>query len=381
MRLLDSPSPTWSSDSSEENEYGETTEKVESAFRSIDAPLGSKRRYGNDDGSLIKIKIPRIEWLAPANKESFDEPMYREYSFDPRSFGSVELASSSSYRDEMEVSMQTEQPSSGAGISASDTRIELPQSESPIASTEIECNTESGSSLSVSSTGDSDQIQLENRSSSSRVRKSWTEEEIEVCKKMKLAGNTDKETAEKLDRTVLSVRNMLVKLNSQRPKGQKLLANCDRWPKKEIKLCEELRREGKTCKEIAEKLGRSYASVRGILTRTNLKRSPAEKIPSNFRWTKEEMKLCEELKREGKTCKEIAEKLGRSYSSVRGLLTRINGKRSQVEQIPTNSWWTKEKIQICQKMKQDGMSYAEIAEKVGKTAAGVRLKLRRALGR
>jgi len=318
MRLLDSPSPTWSSDSSEENEYGETTEKVESAFRSIDAPLGAKRRYGNDDGSLIKIKIPRIEWLAPANKASFDEPMYREYSFDPRSFGSVELVSSSSSFNPI----QTEQPSSGAGISASDTRVELPQSESPIASTEVESIAESRSSLSSSSRSDSDQTSQKNKSTLSRFGIRWTKKEIEMCEKMKLEGKSREETAEKLDRTVLSVRNMLVKLNNQRPKGQKLLVPHVRWTEEEVKLCEELKREGKTSKAIAEELGRSIFAVKRQLERINSKRSEAEKIPTKYWWTDEETRICLKMNEDGKSIREIAKKVGKTIAGVSGKLYR-----------------------------------------------------------
>jgi len=371
MRLLESPSPTWSSDSSEENEYGETTEKVESAFRSIDAPLGSKRRYGNDDGSLIKIKIPRIEWLTPANKASFDEPMYREYSFDPRSFGSIVPVSSSSYRDEMEVSMQTEQPSSGAGISVSDTRVELPQSDSPIASTEVESIAESRSSLSArdemevskpifelqteqpssgvsisasdnrvelpqserpitpaevesiaESRSDSDQVRQKNKTTLSR----WTQEEKDGCIRMRIAGMTYEAIAAKLGRTMLAVKKKLSLFNEMRPEGEKFLSLHARWTKEETKTCQELRCKGATIQEIAVKTGRSFQAVQTQLLRSKRIRENPEMFRRGNRWTDEETRICLKMKQDGKSYVEIAERVGKSQIAVRRKLQRERGK-------------------------------------------------------
>jgi|GEM_PF-2445077 len=373
MRLLDSPSPTWSSDSSEENEYGETAEKVESAFRSIDAPLGSKRRYGNDDGSLIRIKIPRIEWLAPANKASFDEPMYREYSFDPRSFGSVELASSSS----SDNPIQTEQPSSGAGISVSSREVVVPRSITP---SDIGSITECSS---VSDSSDEEPVVPPSISPivvSERKKKRgppkgyhfafWTKEDTEVCESMWKAGSSIDEISNKLGRTTGAVRGKLYGITKRKPKGKKELRRVVlKWKRSEKKLCEAMIDDGKSADEIAAKLGRSIFAIKARMQQINAAKPPGQKflIRKDPLWTNEELTLCKTMASRGKSYREISDRIGRTINAVRRKLPKYKMKGADAKKLECESLWTAREESLCKKLSDEGKSLDVIAARIQKS--------------
>nr|DAS06659.1 MAG TPA: Myb2 [Caudoviricetes sp.] len=85
-----------------------------------------------------------------------------------------------------------------------------------------------------------------------------------------------------------------------------------RWTDEEIELLKSFVADGESVASIAKKLNRERSSVRfkkKALAEGNLR-------SSKMFWTVEELKTLKELRQKGLTVKQIAEAMGRSFSSV-----------------------------------------------------------------
>ena len=133
-----------------------------------------------------------------------------------------------------------------------------------------------------------------------------------------------------------------------------------------------MRSQGKAFSEIAEALGRTVQSVKHIYYHDK-RYGTVAKSGRYSRWTEEEKEMAYELWKKGHSCREIGAFLGRSSDGVRHIL-RHRGNKETAEQCCYH--YTEDEIAIAERMREEGISPMEIAEKIdeGITERRKRLK-------
>jgi hypothetical protein len=94
-----------------------------------------------------------------------------------------------------------------------------------------------------------------------------------------------------------------------------------KWTPDEIEQLRQLMAKGLTYRQISQRLGRTHSSVRGAAQRYQMMDST--KCPGREPWSRAEHDALEELVAEGLTKHQIAERLERSYDSVRGAIAKL----------------------------------------------------------
>ena len=93
-------------------------------------------------------------------------------------------------------------------------------------------------------------------------------------------------------------------------------------------------------------------------------------------WSKSEEQLLKDLVNMHYTLEEIANRLRRSVPAIRSRMFTLGLKIKPADKINKKAW-NETKIEIMQQMIEDGKSYREIANAIGKTEDAIRSKARR----
>jgi len=140
----------------------------------------------------------------------------------------------------------------------------------------------------------------------------WTDDEIKLLKKL-YAEKPTEELAKQLGRSLPALRQRAHMLGF---KSKSYLEKF--WTAEDIALLKELYPEC-PIPEIAKRLGKSVATVKHQASSLGLKRkSYLEKL-----WTAEELQMLRELYPTCESTREIAEKIGRPWGSVRQIASNL----------------------------------------------------------
>ncbi|MDI5890643.1 hypothetical protein [Halomonas rhizosphaerae] len=96
------------------------------------------------------------------------------------------------------------------------------------------------------------------------------------------------------------------------------------WSPEEVAQLRQLIVEGLTYNAIAQRMGRTYRSIRGAAEHYQLARELGRRpIGSGVVWSRADYDRLEALVAQGLTKDQIGEQMGRSYNQVRGAMARI----------------------------------------------------------
>ena len=216
----------------------------------------------------------------------------------------------------------------------------------------------------------------------SRKRIIWTAEDEELLMKLFEDGLTFKEIAAKLGRTMnacITKRATILK-NTNMPNESTASPRIKTWTEEEEELLMKLYSEGMVFKEISAKLGRTEIAC--IMKKNKILKSSdinSKSIPltRTISWTIEEEELLMRLYRDGVTFKEIATKMGRTVQACRNKKNKIL-KASDIysKSIPLTrtTLWTTEEEELLMRLYRDGVTFKEIATKMGRTVQACRDK-------
>ena len=155
-----------------------------------------------------------------------------------------------------------------------------------------------------------------------RTGKPWTKEEEKRLVKYFEEGKTAREVSNKLGRSMETVYQRRYKIrNGLNPRPEK------QWTDKDKEDLEKKFKQGKSDEEIAKYLGRTVNAVGRVRLMMGLYRQRMR------RWTEEEDDKLESLVNKGKKDKEIAKILNRSQSAITNRKSRISKETSNIDEV------------------------------------------------
>ena len=148
---------------------------------------------------------------------------------------------------------------------------------------------------------------------------------------------------------------------------------------REMKIILDLAREGKTASQIAEEAGCSRGRVVQVVKQfrefgAKLAPEPKKKYTDKRKitmWTDDMVEQLIALHREGLTFTQIGERMGISKSSVAGkvrVLIEAGALKSRVEEIA----WPAEDIELMMQLRAEGRTWGEIADRLGRKITACR---------
>lgn len=135
----------------------------------------------------------------------------------------------------------------------------------------------------------------------------------------------------------------------------------------------EMKAGGASLRAIAEALGCSRGTVSGRLSRHKGKAAcpPVEARP----WSRAETEELLRLKAEKASVAEMARRLSRSYSAIGGALKRLGQgwvpPENPADEVRSATIWTREKDQALLKLLAEGVTRAQVAERLGLSQGSV----------
>jgi len=195
----------------------------------------------------------------------------------------------------------------------------------------------------------------------------WSRSEVELLKKRFPTASTC-ELAEMLGRPLTAVRQKAYEMGL---KTRTYLNRC--WSEEEIKSLKRLFPDNKT-REVAEKLNHSAGAVSRLASRLGLKKSKRYlrsigQVSEPRKWSQKEVKLLKKLNH-SQSRQEIAEKLGRSLATVSQKALRLGLKKKEIMK------WTNEEIETIRQL-YGKVTALEIARELDRSAQSVRQKAHR----
>lgn len=169
---------------------------------------------------------------------------------------------------------------------------------------------------------------MKNRKQKTVTKNRWKNEEVEILRKMVDEEFSDQQIAEKLNKTAIAVYHKREGLNIK--SKSTLMTRFERYSIEENKLIQDLMKEGLSTKEIAERLNKSYNSIRAKIY--NFK---AEKVCV---WKEDELNSLSELFLSGVSQSEIATRFNKKIGEVKYIIGKL--KLSNKGKIR----WTQEEI-------------------------------------
>ena len=138
------------------------------------------------------------------------------------------------------------------------------------------------------------------------------------------------------------------------------------WTDEELAQLQQLKAEGVSNQEIADRLGRSRTAIKSKLERISVELRNADKIKraQARRWTLEDDQQLIELKKKQLNHTEIAEEVGRSKNAIDDRC-RVLGLSKALGVL------TQREVNEILKLHEEGLEVAEIAEKVGRSKSSV----------
>ncbi|KAF7189598.1 hypothetical protein HII31_09042 [Pseudocercospora fuligena] len=155
-----------------------------------------------------------------------------------------------------------------------------------------------------------------------------------------------------------------------------------RWSAADVDQLRQLSAEGKSVKEIALSLGRSYNSV---MTKRRLNKSDMDKILAGSLvrrsfWSESEVSKLVEARKQGVSIKQISEMLGKTCRSIERKLHHMGLRRAGHPKVPPVTKpraWTLEEVQHLDKLVRQGASSPEIATVMHRSLSSVRSRIHR----
>lgn len=149
----------------------------------------------------------------------------------------------------------------------------------------------------------------------------WTEDEIDylISFMYDREDETVADVAKFLNRTEMTVKNRMSKIRKM-PGNESMPYVYKRWTKKEKEMLRYMKANGRmTYKEIAKKLGKSEKSIAGMVKKMGIANSTDDRAGLSNK--EDEIR---KMASEGYTRREIAEKLGFKYETMRRFIKRKN---------------------------------------------------------
>lgn len=181
--------------------------------------------------------------------------------------------------------------------------------------------------------------------------KRWTKKEVNELKKLFNKGSTDEEIADKLNRSLHSIKNKRRIVGLYECKGR-----VKEIPPEEIELLKKLTRERVPIKEQAEILNYSINHLTRVRAKLNLKQR---------NWTKEDIKKLREFHKQKIPVKEQADYFKRAFHVV-------SMKRHKLGLSYKSRRWTDEDIENLRKFSKMNLSNEAIGLKLKRTPAAVK---------
>lgn len=189
-----------------------------------------------------------------------------------------------------------------------------------------------------------------------RITITWTEEEVEILKKLRSEGKIQKEIVSILGKTRCAIQTKIAELQIQ------IVPNL--WKDEEIQFVKEKLTEGWTRKKIGKFLGRSEKSVSFICWKN--------KILKPRKVNEEEIiEKCLFLIKEGKMASEISEQLNVERGTVYGIAKRYN-----LEIIKKAFQWNADSENKLMELLKLDFTYKEIGSILNCTATTVGVNVR-----
>ena len=167
-----------------------------------------------------------------------------------------------------------------------------------------------------------------------RAGQPWTESEVTKLQELRAAGRSQKDIARELGRSWDAIRRAPKEFKA--PK--KVFAS---WTAEEIARVKTLQAEGMKIASIATILERKPASIYAMLnrdrSRLSVRTNPSQAVGSERKpWTEGEEQRLLDLRQEGKTAQDMAQIVGRSASSVNARLNalKLGITRSRIQFMP-----------------------------------------------
>lgn len=151
------------------------------------------------------------------------------------------------------------------------------------------------------------------------------------------------------------------------------------WTEAELKQLIDMRNSGYSIQAIAQALGRTEESISSKLKKYRksgiVKKYDAKDIRKSKRtWTDEEIQQLINLKNEGLTYKKIAQKLNKTRDSVHSMYKQL--KKKGFNKTIFQKFWTEEEIQTLINLRNEGKQIKEIAKILNKTPEAVKSKIK-----
>ncbi|KAG5958863.1 hypothetical protein E4U56_005266 [Claviceps arundinis] len=214
--------------------------------------------------------------------------------------------------------------------------------------------------------------------------KSWTLEEHDLLLTLKEAGESWQDISEKLERTPRACKNQYKQRFVVFPGSiASLQAKLNKpWTDEENKLLLELKKAGRTWREISESMGRTSGACRSHYFGKRFQVSETEtsqgslQLENEKEWTAEEEKSLFQLKASDKTWPEIANRLpGRTdLDCQRRYEERFDAYETEMPQGSLQAKlnklkpWTEEEDKLLLTLKEAGGKWQEISESLGRTS-------------
>lgn len=185
----------------------------------------------------------------------------------------------------------------------------------------------------------------------------WTEAEKVALASMREAGAKNREIAERLGKTLPAVASQAQYMGPAIP-ARSRRAPCRPWTDAEKEVLVSMREAGATGLEIAEKLGKSEAAVKGQVKYSRLTKA------TRSRWTSADDAVLLSMNSSGEKRRAIAERLGRSEPSIHARIQHLEIQRRTYEPCD-------EKLEATLKKLHSEFSNAQIGRFIGATARWV----------
>lgn len=206
-------------------------------------------------------------------------------------------------------------------------------------------------------------------------RRSWTpEEEQKLIELWKHTTFSYEQIADELNRSLASIQ---CKIGQLREAGMlEYSKSRKRWtPEEEEYLVELHNNTSLSCRQIADELGRSYSSVRNRIWRL-LKKGIFLKEKEGSRWTsEEEEELIRLYNNSTFTYERIADELERSYNCIQTKIRKLLKKGILKERW--RLWTAKEEKQLVKWYTTTSFSCKQIADELGRSSGSVESRVRK----
>ena len=194
----------------------------------------------------------------------------------------------------------------------------------------------------------------------------WSQREERLLEKLYLSTQAI-DLAIKLGRTEVAVRSRARQLGIKK-NPEKSASSRRIWSEKELKKLKKLWKQGYSRGEIAKMMVRTFASIKAKLKSQFKENALQKKYWPTKPWSKRETNYL--IKNYPKmSMPQLRIALGRSKGSIRGKAERLNLMEEGFEV------WSNEEIKTLRRLWQEGYSCPQIAEKIGRTCSSIQNRI------